>query len=297
MPRASHADEPLLLRLERGPELDGRRRVERDPALLFPLNESVLSIEVAEGPAEWLDRSTFAVVPPGVAHRVRAASPVTSFVTLVVRPRARERAAKEYRGHLDAAELVRLVARRRILPRTRWVDELVARYLFERDVCEKHTSAAAVFLETELVKEVYFLCKERDENRTRATVVEEEGALGARARAYLDAHLFTPLLMSELAKHCATSESTLLRAFKRELGSTPASYLRGRRLEAALLLLKSGRYAVGEVATRVGYSSLAAFTEAFHKHFGVPPSHAKVTDAAERLPPEGKPPRRKRRRL
>ena len=104
--------------------------------------------------------------------------------------------------------------------------------------------------------------------------------------------------MSELAKHCATSESTLLRAFKRELGSTPASYVRGRRLEAALLLLKSGRYAVGEVATRVGYSSLAAFTEAFHKHFGVPPSHAKVAGGgSQRLPPEGKPPRRKRRRL
>jgi hypothetical protein len=162
----------MLLRLERGPELDGRRRVDVDPALLFPLNESVLSLEVAGGPAEWLDRSTFAVVPAGAAHRVRAASPITSLVTLVVRPRSGERAAKEYRGHLDAAELVRLVARRRILPRTRWVDELVARYLFERDVCEKHTSAAAVFLETELVKELYFLCKEKDENRTRATVVE-----------------------------------------------------------------------------------------------------------------------------
>jgi AraC-like DNA-binding protein len=165
-------------------------------------------------------------------------------------------------------------------------------------VCEKHGSLAATFLETEIAKEMYFLCKERDEKRTRASVVHEEGDTAARARAWIDEHLFTPLRVRDLARHCNTSESTLLRAFQREVGATPASYARERRLDAALLLLESGRYGVGEVATRVGYTSLAAFTAAFHRRFGEPPSAVKRADAKlEVLPPHGAPPRRKRRKL
>jgi len=291
--------EPVTLRLERGPGLDGARRVEDDPALLFPVEQSVATFEPAGATAERLDRSTFALVPAGLPYRIVAESPVTTLVTLVVHDEARRRAAREYRGNLDLAELGSLVAVARVLPRTRWVDELVHRYLFERDVCEKHASAAAVFLETELVKELFFLCKEREENRTRATVVHEEGDVVRRAREWIEAHLSAPLRVGQLAKHCATSESTLLRAFQREVGRTPASYARERRLDAALLLLKSGRYSVGEVATRVGYSSLAAFTEAFHRHFGEPPSLVKGGAGATpgMLPPHGKPPRRKRRTL
>ena len=77
-----------------------------------------------------------------------------------------------------------------------------------------------------------------------------------------------PPRFGELARHCHTSESTLLRAFRRDFETTPATYARERRLEASLLLLKSGRYTVTEVAARVGYGSLPAFTIAFRRRFG-----------------------------
>ncbi len=295
-------EESVTLQLERGAEIDAGRRVQSDPALLFPLDQSVLEIELTGAASERVERSSFIAIAPNAAYRVRPQSAMTAMVTLVLRSSVRERAAHEYRGHMSTEEFDRLVTTSRVLPRTRWVDELVQRYLFERDVCERHASHAAIFLETEITKELFFLCKERQENRTRATVVHEEGDTVQRARAWIEANLFSPLRVGELAKHCATSESTLLRAFQRELGCTPTSYARERRLDAALLLLKSSRYAVGEVATRVGYSNLPAFTEAFHKHFGVPPSQVKgnandAEHARERLPPHGKPPRRKRRKV
>jgi AraC-like DNA-binding protein len=68
------------------------------------------------------------------------------------------------------------------------------------------------------------------------------------------------------------SESTLLRAFRRERGRSPSAYAREKKLDAALLLLRSGRYAISEVATRVGYGNLAAFSSAFARRFGSPPS-------------------------
>jgi AraC-like DNA-binding protein len=301
--RHSRADsESVTIRLERGAEIDSRRRREEDPSLIFPLEQSVLMIEMGAAKEERIERSSFALVPPQVGHRIRAPGAMTSMVTLVLRSPVRERAANEYRGHVDVTQLAELTSIFRVLPRTRWVDELVQRYLFERDVCERHASHAAIFLETEITKELFFLCKEREENRTRASVVHEEGDTVQRARAWIEANLFSPLRVGELAKHCATSESTLLRAFQKELGRTPTSYARERRLDAALLLLKSSRYAVGEVASRVGYSNLPAFTEAFHKHFGVTPSQVKggaadPEHAREKLPPHGKPPRRIRRKV
>lgn len=299
---APHVAEAVTLLLERGAEIDRTRRVQNDPALLFPLDQSVVEIEIAGATAERVERSSFMSIPANAAYRVRPQSAMTAMVTLVLHTDARKRAAHEYRGNMSTEEFDNLTTTSRVLPRTRWVDELVQRYLFERDVCERHTSHAAIFLETEITKELFFLSKEREENRTRATVIHEEGDTVQRARAWIEANLFSPLRVGELAKHCATSESTLLRAFQRELGRTPTSYARERRLDAALLLLKSSRYAVGEVAARVGYSNLPAFTEAFHKHFGVPPSQVKgnasdAEHARERLPPHGKPPRRKRRKV
>jgi len=227
----------------------------------------------------------------------RAVSPPTTLVTLVLGRVTRERACREYSGHVVQARFNELLTSPRILPRTRWVDELVHRYVFEREVCEKHTSHAAVFLETEIAKELYFLCEERDENKTRASVVHEEGDLVARARARIEARLFSPLPMAELAAHCHTSESTLLRAFRREVGGTPTSYARERRLDAALLLVQSGRYRVGEIAQRVGYTNFAAFTSAFRRRFGAPPSAVQgASRDLDVLPPQGGPAIRHRRR-
>jgi AraC-like DNA-binding protein len=220
---------------------------------------------------------------------------MTRLATIPLDASARERACKEYQGYVTAARFDDLLGMPRILPRTRWVDEVVQRYVFERIVCEKHGSMAAVFLETEIAKEVFFLTKEREEERTRTTVVEEEGDVARRARAWLDENLFAPLRVAELARHCHTSESTLLREFKRKFRTTPAKYARERRLEASLLLLKSGRYTATEVATRVGYGSLPAFTIAFRRRFGSSPSSARApASRMERLPPHGAPPRRGR---
>ncbi len=285
---------PPTLLVERGTDLGKRYRTHPWPALVAPLESSVVRLEWDEDRAEaapkMLDRAHVALLPAGHRHRARAVSPVVSLVTWLLAPGPISRAYREYPGHVLPAVFPRLLSRPRLLPRTRWVDELVHRYVFERDVCDKHESNAALFLETELAKELYFLCKEQDEAKTRATVVREEGDLVARARARIDEVLFSPLRVPELARHCHTSESTLMRAFRRELGVTPATYARERRLDAALLLLQSGRHRVGEVAERVGYTSFAAFSAAFRRRFGAAPSaHQGATEGAPVLPPHGEP--------
>lgn len=194
-------------------------------------------------------------------------------------------AVREYRPHVTAAGMSEHLSHEMVLSRTRWFDEIAHRYLFEIDGCDRAGSRAARFLETELTKEVFFLVKERSEAQTRASVVQEGTDIVKRARALIEHSLFSPLTTSKIARSCRTSESSLLRAFKREVGVAPATFVRDRRLDEALLMLESGRYTASEVALRVGYAGLPAFSAAFSRRFGVAPSRVRV--ASPTLPPQG----------
>lgn len=265
------------------------------PALVVPLDGAVVDLHAQRQATRELrlDRSSFAVVPAKVRHHVTtsAAAAAVTVVSLLIEPAWLDRAAVEYTPYLEPAKFPAVVAQVRQLVRTRWVDELVQRYVFEREVCDKHASSAARFLEVELTKELYFLGTELLERQTRTSVVFEGDPISSRARAWLDERLFEPFAMAALARHCSASASTVLRAFRRDVGVAPAVYVRRRRLEEALHLLEGGRYAVTEVAARVGYDNPSAFAVAFKAQFGVSPSQVRARIAPGTLPAFGRPPR------
>jgi AraC-like DNA-binding protein len=282
----------LELSVERDTKALARARQASVPSLVFALESTTAVLAVGRAGLR-VDRTVFAVVPARVRHRVESQSPAPKVVTLGVGDGARAAAVQEYAPHIERARFEAVVAETRVLARTRWVDELVQRYVFERVICERHGSLASRFLEIELTKELYFLGDEQRAGNTRAPVVGEGTALVERARATIEAALFEPFSMAGLARACHASESSLLRAFRRELGVTPGSYVRERRLDEALALLESGRYSVGEIAARVGYTGQAAFAVAFQRKFHVAPSSVRPRAAQTRpLAPHGRPPRR-----
>lgn len=283
---------PFLV--ERGPELEGAPRTEAWPCVVLPLEHSVVELRL-RAETHRLDRSTMAIVPAQTRHRLAGLSPVSQVLTLMIGERARAWVIGEYAPHVDSARLEKVLAAPRVLARTRWFDEIAHRFLFERDVCEKKNSIAARFLATEITKEIYFLGSEKLDDKTRASVVHEGSGVAQRARAWIEDHLFDALHLDQLARRLGVSESTLLRAFRKEHGIAPATYHRDRRLDEALLLLEAGRQSVSEVAMHVGYGNLAAFTVAFRRRFRAVPSSVK-TKSATKLPPGGEPPKTKTRR-
>jgi AraC-like DNA-binding protein len=76
----------------------------------------------------------------------------------------------------------------------------------------------------------------------------------------------------ELAKTVGMSRATFYRRFTALIGVAPAKYLAHWRLSRALLLLGEGRFSVTEVAERFGYGSGAAFSRAFKRYAGAPPT-------------------------
>ncbi len=240
--------------------------------VVFPLRTSVLQVEVL-GDLWLLDGTHFGVVPSGARASFRGKSPGARVLMATAHPSLLAETIAQYeRLGVDPARFHRWLEKPQLLPRTVWVSEIVQRYLFERQACARHDNDATRFLEVELVKEMYFLLRDRDDGADRASLVQKHSARVHRALAYVEAHLFEPPNVAELARAVGASESTLLRAFKREVGCSPSAYWRMMRLDEAMVLLESGRFNVAEVAFRVGYDNSSAFAHAFQLRFGRAPS-------------------------
>ncbi len=78
--------------------------------------------------------------------------------------------------------------------------------------------------------------------------------------------------VDQLAKIAALSRSAFFERFTRTVGVAPMEYLLAWRMEIAKALLCND-LSVAEVAERVGYGSTSAFSVAFSRHVGQPPSH------------------------
>ncbi len=91
---------------------------------------------------------------------------------------------------------------------------------------------------------------------------------------YIHEHLAEPLTGPDIAKAAAVSIRALQAAFQDEVGLSPMSYVRARRLERvhADLIASGGRALVQDVAATWGFYHFGRFAEQYRRKFGVLPS-------------------------
>lgn len=92
-------------------------------------------------------------------------------------------------------------------------------------------------------------------------------------RDYLDQNYAQPTSQAQLAVIASLSVRQLNEIFRRDLGMTPQQYLVEKRMQQAWQLLTQGRLQIQQIAEQVGYTSLAAFSDRFRRHFGHSPRH------------------------
>jgi AraC-like DNA-binding protein len=86
--------------------------------------------------------------------------------------------------------------------------------------------------------------------------------------------------IEELAKEVALSRSVLAERFADLVGMPPMHYLAKWRMQIAAGLLSGGNTNMATIAAEIGYGSEAAFSRAFKKSVGVPPSAWRRRSAA-----------------
>ena len=254
--------------------------------LATKLPSLVLTIEssLARARAITLDRSCCLIVPKATTLPLTTPAGASRVAVLSFRDSLLAAVEREYKAlGLDRARFERWLRKLAVLPRTVWIHELVHRYVFERHALGIADNLAVRFLEIEIAKEIYFLFRDRDSGGERATIVRAHSQPVERALRHIEAHLFDECTVAALARHAGASASTLLRAFQSEVGCSPGAYWRNRKLDEALIALRSGR-SVAEVARRVGYENPTAFGFAFRRRFGRPPSAFRPRGRARAAP-------------
>ena len=92
------------------------------------------------------------------------------------------------------------------------------------------------------------------------------------ARAYLHDHKERAVPLNELAGVAAMSSFQFTRYFSLAFGDPPSRYHRKVRLQHAAQKLRRRDSSITEIAFSAGYGELSAFTHAFSREFGCPPS-------------------------
>ena len=101
-------------------------------------------------------------------------------------------------------------------------------------------------------------------------------------RQIIEANLFSPGGIEELAQKTNLSLSSFKREFKKVYEASPANYIKNKRLEHAAELLLASDERITDVAFVSGFNDLANFTKSFHSKYGATPTNYRLTKGEQR---------------
>ena len=156
------------------------------------------------------------------------------------------------------------------------IAELVA--IIQRELAEDHCGAASVATALALAVMIIVLRVYLE------TEAPSRGVLALLARPQTARALLGMLQdparawsLEELASQAHTSRATLVRQFQAAVSMPPTAFLADLRLSLARSRIRASRTPLAIIAENVGYQSETAFSRAYQRRFGLPPSSDRAT--------------------
>ncbi|MCR2803284.1 AraC family transcriptional regulator [Paenibacillus soyae] len=109
----------------------------------------------------------------------------------------------------------------------------------------------------------------KDISITSSTIVE-------CAKKYMREHYASPITLELLSEHCGINKYHLCRLFQKSIGITPLSYLRERRVEAALSMLRATELPIQEIGRLCGFESPSYFGKVFREYMSMTPKEYRL---------------------
>lgn len=102
---------------------------------------------------------------------------------------------------------------------------------------------------------------------------DEQHSIVSEIKKYIAVNLDKTLTVKEIAGTLYLSPKYIGSVFKKKTGMSILQYQKTKKMERALTYLKSGEYAVGEVASLLGFEEVAYFSATFKDYYGQSPVH------------------------
>ena len=93
---------------------------------------------------------------------------------------------------------------------------------------------------------------------------------------FLENYYLKPLSINELARISGRSLSAFKRDFELQFNTSPAVWIKNKRLEYAFFLLQNSQKNVSEISLEIGYESVSHFIKAFKEKYGFTPNKMNV---------------------
>lgn len=106
-----------------------------------------------------------------------------------------------------------------------------------------------------------------------------------RVRCFVDTHSGDHMPLNELAARAHYQPNYFCRVFKQHTGQTPIQYIQHRRLEQAMLKLRSSDHSITEIALNSGFCDVPHFNRLFKRETGgTPRAYRKTWTQSHRKP-------------
>ncbi|MCA0757822.1 AraC family transcriptional regulator [Paenibacillus sp. N4] len=92
-----------------------------------------------------------------------------------------------------------------------------------------------------------------------------------KAKRFMKEHYNRPITLDLLAEHCGINKHHLCRLFQRLEHTSPLAYLRNRRVEAAITLLRTTDLPVQLIGQQCGFDSPSYFGKVFREYMAMTP--------------------------
>lgn len=238
--------------------------------LICPRGSSSMEVRTKDGKKFKVDSSSVLLVPKGLEHDDESTAAIYDTMALYPSSKLIQPLAKKL--NLSASAMKRIAMNCLKIKRDDRLETYLQEYFFERVLSKRDAEDEdSIFLAKRILEKTFCILFPECQTVPESKPVPA-GTIAGRAVKVIETSLFEDMDLKSIAKQAGASVSTLLRNFRKELKTTPYAYIKNRRLEEALHLLKSDKRAVGEVAVLVGYDNFGAFSEAFKAKYGKSPS-------------------------
>ena len=100
---------------------------------------------------------------------------------------------------------------------------------------------------------------------------DEQHSIVSEIKKHIALNLGKPLTVKEIASTLYLSPKYIGNVFRKKTGMGILQYQKSKKMERALVYLKSGEYSVGEVSALLGFENAAYFSNTFKEYYGLSP--------------------------